>query len=120
MENPQEILNLISKKNVSRILITTYKKPRSAQELNKICGIPIAVCYRIIHRLEELGFLTCIKKQVNRRGKPVKYYSAQIINAQFFYEKGGFKAKIQTASGWEHYPPISIDTLPKKSMQFNM
>ncbi len=108
MENPQEILNLISNKYVSRILKSTNRTPRSTQELNIICDIPIAVCYRTVRDLEKLGFLSCTKKKLNIRGKRVKYYRSQIIHAQFFYENGKFKAKMQMAgSGWEYYPPVN-------------
>ena len=64
--------------------------------------------------------MMCTEKRHNNKGKPVKYYRSQIINAQFFYEAGRFKAKIQMAgNGWEHYPPLIENNGGKNPMQFS-
>jgi hypothetical protein len=93
------ILNLISNKQVSKILVSTYKMPKSVQTLSRINDIPIAACYRKVRLLEELGFLRCVESRLNQNGKRVKYFQCQIINAHFFLEKGKFRARIQLSSG---------------------
>jgi hypothetical protein len=99
MENPVEISNLISDKYVSKILMSTYKKPRSVQNISATYNIPIAVCYRKVKYLEDLGFMRSVDSKLNGNGKRVKLYQSQIINAYFFMEKGKFRARIQLSSG---------------------
>jgi hypothetical protein len=97
--NPIMISNLISDKYVSKILMSTFKKPKSVQKISASYGIPIAVCYRKVRQLERLGFLTCIGDKLNGNGKRVKLYQSQIVNAHFFMEKGKFRARVQLSSG---------------------
>ncbi|UCG68604.1 MAG: hypothetical protein JSV09_12460 [Thermoplasmata archaeon] len=97
--NPIMISNLISDKYVSKILMSTFKKPKSVQNISASYGIPIAVCYRKVRQLENLGFLTCIGDKLNGNGKRVKLYQSQIVNAHFFMEKGKFRARVQLSSG---------------------
>lgn len=96
---PVNILNLISNRQVSKILVSTYKIPKSVQSLSRINDIPIAACYRKVRDLEELGFLRCVESKLNQNGKRVKFYQCQIINAHFFLEKGKFRARVQLSSG---------------------
>jgi hypothetical protein len=97
--NPIMISNLISDKYVSKILMSTFKKPKSIQKISASYGIPIAVCYRKVRQLEKLGFMTCIGDKLNGNGKRVKLYQSQIVNAHFFMEKGKFRARVQLSSG---------------------
>jgi hypothetical protein len=94
-----EISNLISDKYVSKILMSTFRKPKSVQNISATYGIPIAVCYRKVRQLEKLGFMSCVETKLNGNGKRVKLYQSQIINAYFFLEKGKFRAKVQLSSG---------------------
>ncbi len=82
--SPITILNLISNMQISTILTSTYKIPKSVQTLSKIHDIPVAACYRKVHLLEELGFLRCVETRLNQSAKRVKYYQSQVKNAQFF------------------------------------
>lgn len=97
--NPIKISNLISDKYVSKILMSTYKIPKSVQSISATYGIPIAVCYRKVRQLEKLGFLSCVGDKLNGNGKRVKLYQSQIVNAHFFMEKGKFRARVQLSSG---------------------
>jgi hypothetical protein len=97
--SPVSILNLISNRQVSKILVSTYRIPKSVQTLSRINDIPIAACYRKVRNLEELGFLRCVESRLNENGKRVKFYQCQIINAHFFLEKGKFRARVQLSSG---------------------
>jgi hypothetical protein len=97
--SPISILNLISNRQISKILMSTFKVPKSVQTLSRINDIPIAACYRKVRLLEDLGFLRCVETRLNQNGKRVKYFQCQIINAHFFLEKGKFRARIQLSSG---------------------
>jgi hypothetical protein len=93
-------LNLITNRQISTILVSTYRVPKSVQTLSKIHDIPIANCYRRVKLLEDLGFLRCVEMRLNQNAKRVKYYQCQIQNAHFFLEKGNFRARIQLSSGF--------------------
>ena len=104
MESPLKITNLITDRYVSKILLAIYKKPKCAQELSKICDIPIAATYRKINELEKHGFIRCTESRLNIRGKRVKYYLSQIQQAHLFLENGRFKMKIKLTNGdWNFY-----------------
>lgn len=97
--NPIKISNLISDKYVSKILMSTFKIPKSVQSISSAYDIPIAVCYRKVRQLEDLGFLRCTGTKLNGNGKRIKLFQSQIINAHFFLERGKFRARVQLASG---------------------
>lgn len=97
--NPVKISNLISDKYVSKILMSTFKIPKSVQAISTAYDIPIAVCYRKVRQLEDLGFLRCTGTKLNGNGKRIKLFQSQIINAHFFLERGKFRARVQLASG---------------------
>jgi predicted transcriptional regulator len=97
--NPIDISNLISNRNVSMILMCSYKKPISVHQISELYNIPIAVCYRKVNELEKLGFIRCTDKVLTRKGKRVRLYQSQIVYAHFFYEKGKFRARVQLSSG---------------------
>jgi hypothetical protein len=97
--NPVKISNLISDKYVSKILMSTFKKPKSVQNISATYNIPIAVCYRKVRQLEDLGFLRCTGTRLNGNGKRIKLFQSQIVNAHFFLEKGKFRARVQLSSG---------------------
>lgn len=97
--NPITVLNLISDRHTSKILICTHKSPRSILSISEANSIPIAVCYRKVRLLEKLGFLKCVGKKSKKSGKVSKLYQSQITCAHFFLEKGKFRARIQLAKG---------------------
>ena len=97
--NPMEASRIITDKYVAKILITTYKKPKSALELSHRFGIPIAACYRRIHLLEKLGLLTCVDRVPTQKGKRVKIYLSQLKKAYIFFEKGKLRARFELKTG---------------------
>ena len=104
MESPLKITNLVTDKYVSKILLAVHKKPKCAQDISRICDIPIAACYRRINELEKLGFLRCTENRLNIKGKRVRYYLSQIKQLHLFLENGRFRLKIKLANGdWNFY-----------------
>lgn len=99
MSDPVKISKLITDRYALEILMYTYKKPKSIQDISSNFGIPIAVCYRRVRRLEKIGYLRCAGKKLSRYGKWIKLYQSQIVNAYFFLEKGKFRARVQLSSG---------------------
>ncbi len=93
--DPLESSRLIMDEYAGKILAATYRKPKSAIELSKKYGIPIAICYRRIHKLEDAGFLEEADRVLTQDGKRVSVYEATLENAHIVFEDGGFKIKME-------------------------
>jgi hypothetical protein len=97
--NPIDISNLITGRYESTILMCTYRKAKSVNEISRVFDIPIAVCYRKVKKLEDLGFLRCTDRILSEKGKWVKLFRSQVVYAHFYLEKGKFRARVQLSSG---------------------
>ncbi len=93
--DPLESSRLIMDEYAGRILAATYRKPKSAIELSKKYGIPIAICYRRIHKLEEAGFLEEADRVLTQEGKRVSVYESTLDNVHIVFEDGEFKVKMK-------------------------
>jgi len=79
--------------DMERILAGTYEKSRSAIELSKIYGIPIAICHRKIKTLKKRGLLRTMEAIQDSRGKKHERYSANLENAYVYYDSGKIKVR---------------------------
>lgn len=89
------ISKLMADEYAGRILSTTHKRPLSVQYLSKICGIPIAVAYRRVGRMEEVGLLKCVRQEEVFRGKKVKYYQCAVRVLKFIFVEGRFGIEVE-------------------------
>lgn len=94
-----EATQLITDEYAVKILVATFKKARSAQELSRLYDIPIAACYRRIHALEKAGLLRSVDRILTRKGKRMHIYQSQLRNAYIFFERGKLRVRFQLASG---------------------
>jgi hypothetical protein len=99
----KEISRLLTDDYAERILAATYFSARSAQEISDTYDVPIAACYRKIHELEDAGLLRCQKIVTTRKGKSMKLYRSQLLNACIKYEDGVFKVMLE----FKHEEPIN-------------
>ncbi len=97
--DPLEASRLITDEYSAKILVATFKKPRSAIELSREYGIPIAACYRRIHALEKAGLLNCVERALTQKGKRISLYMSQLKNAYIFFENGRLRVRFQLATG---------------------
>lgn len=77
-----------------KILAGSYDIPKSAQELSTKFDIPIAVCYRKIHDLEESGMLECVDRILTQDGRRVKLYRSQLKGAYIFFQNGKLRVHL--------------------------
>jgi hypothetical protein len=80
-------------RSAARVLAAVTKKSLSAQQISKVCDIPLPKCYSIIKKLEEHGFIT-IAKQLASKEDPDKvdyFYKAQLNPNYVRFENGRFK-----------------------------
>ena len=97
--NPLEASKIITDEYSAKILIATYKKPKSALELSRRFGVPITACYRRIHLLEKAGLLVCVDKILTKKGKRMNIYLSQLKNAYIFFEGGRLKVRFELKTG---------------------
>ena len=97
--DPLEASRLVTDEYSAKILVATFKKPKSAIDLSREYGIPIAACYRRIHALERAGLIRCTERALTQKGKRISLYMSQLKNAYIFFENGRLRVRFQLATG---------------------
>jgi len=97
--DPLEASRLVTDEYSAKILVATFKRPRSAIDLSREYGIPIAACYRRIHALEGAGLVRCTERALTQKGKRISLYMSQLKNAYIFFENGKLRVRFQLATG---------------------
>ena len=93
--SPLEASQLLTDEYSAKILLATYKRKISAQEISQRYGIPIAACYRKIRILEEVGLIQCVERILTQKGKTMKLYRSLLKSAELVYQDGIFKVKFE-------------------------
>jgi len=97
--NPLEASQLLTDEYSAKILLATYKRKISAQEISGLYGIPIAACYRKIRTLEEAGLIECVERILTQKGKRKNLYTSRLKTAYIYFENGKLRARFQLATG---------------------
>jgi predicted transcriptional regulator len=97
--DPLEASRIVTDEYSAKILVATFKRPRSAIELSREYGIPIAACYRRIHALENAGLVRCVERALTQKGKRISLYLSQLRNAYIFFENGRLRVRFQLSNG---------------------
>ena len=97
--NPLQASQLLTDEYSAKILLATYKRRISAQEISQRYGIPIAACYRKIRTLEDAGFIECVDRILTQKGKRKNLYTSTLKNAYIYFENGRLRARFQLATG---------------------
>ncbi|MFQ5909627.1 MAG: helix-turn-helix domain-containing protein [Thermoplasmata archaeon] len=96
---PLEASQLLTDEYTAKILLATFKRKMSAQEISRRYGIPIAACYRKIRALEELGLLECVERILTQKGKRKNLYTSRLKNAYVFFEGGKLRVRFHLTTG---------------------
>jgi len=111
--DPIEASQLITDEYSAKILIATFKRKLSAQELSAKCGIPIAACYRKIKMLIDSGLLEEVDRVLTRTGKRKSRYTSKLKSALIFYEGGRLKVRFELTTGViKEFSNDSLDKQP--------
>lgn len=97
--DPIEASQLITDEYSAKILIATFKRRVSAQDISERCGIPIAACYRKIKTLIESGLLEEVGRILTQKGKRKSVYTSRLKSALIFYEGGKLKVRFELNTG---------------------
>ena len=79
---------LLADEYAGRILSATFNEPRSIQQISRLCDIPIAVAYRRVATMEDLGLIRCAREDESYRGKKVKLYACAVRSLQLGFREG--------------------------------
>ncbi|MDD1767688.1 MAG: winged helix-turn-helix domain-containing protein [Methanomassiliicoccales archaeon] len=90
---------LLTDEYAVKILVATVRVPRSAQEISRRFGIPIAACYRRIRDLQKVGLVECQERRLSQEGKRVSFYLSTVKNAYVFFEGGRLRVKFELKTG---------------------
>ena len=100
-ERAWDILQRLSDPYSVRILQATLHRALDAITLSKMLDIPIAVCYRRIKELENLGLIERAGRKLTRKGKWINLYRARLKNAEIKVENGRIFLRIEFRYGKE-------------------
>ena len=89
-QRTKEVSRLLADDYSQKILVNTYSTPMSAQKLSRICGIPIAACYRRIHELEQAGLISVDREKEVYKGRKVRLYKCLLRTATIKFMNGRF------------------------------
>ena len=92
--DPLEASRLVTDEYSAKILVATFKKPRSAIDLSREYGIPIAACYRRIRQLEQLGLVYCESSLPSRNGKGLQLFRSRLLSVRVSLEEGHLRARV--------------------------
>src|SRR5438874_11036927 len=96
--DPLEASRLVTDEYSAKILVATFKKAKSAIDLSREYGIPIAACYRRIHALERARLIRCTERALTQKGKRISLYMSQLKNAYIFFEHGRLLIRLQLST----------------------
>ncbi len=94
-----EASRLITDEYSSKILVATFRKPKSMLDISREYGIPAAACYRRLHSLEKAGLIKCVRRELTEKGKMQNIYSSQLKNAHISLDNGRLRVRFTLASG---------------------
>lgn len=89
---------VMADEDVEKILLGTFNRPKTAKQLSDTYGIPIAICYKKIAKLERMGLLD-FEEMVTSKGRTIRAYKANLDDAYVFFEGGKVKIRFKIALG---------------------
>jgi hypothetical protein len=82
----------------ARILLTALYRPRSALEICRVSGIPVAEVFSRLLVLEKKGLVKRVSHRINLEGKEIPVYQSMFHDAYVFLDKGKLKGRFQLVS----------------------
>lgn len=79
----------------AKILLAALNRPRSALELCKVTGVPVADVFSRLRIMVKHGWITIDTYRYDVRGREVPLYRSMLFNALVFVDRGVLKATFQ-------------------------
>lgn len=78
----QKIVEELANAESRTILFSLVRKARTAEELSRLCKIPISTVYNKLKNLEKLSLVYVDKYWVTNHGKRIKFFKSRISVAR--------------------------------------
>lgn len=82
----------------TRILLTALSRPRSALEISRSSGVPVAEVFFRLLVLEKKRLISKVSHRTTLDGKDIPLYQSMFHSAYVFTEDGRLKARFQLVS----------------------
>ncbi len=82
----------------AKILLTALYRPRSALEICRASGVPVAEVFSRLLVLEKKGLIQKVSHRTTLEGKEIQTYQSMFHDAYVFIDKGKLKARFQLVS----------------------
>lgn len=79
----------------TKILLAALNRPRSALEICRVTGVPVADVLSRLRFMVKHGWVTVDAYTYDVRGREVPLYRSMLFNALVFVERGKLKATFQ-------------------------
>lgn len=79
----------LEERSSRRVLASCVDAPRSAKEVSRRTGMPLATVYRQVHRLMDLGILLVERSALTSEGKKYDLYRSRVKEAHLDITEGG-------------------------------
>jgi len=95
--DPKYLSQLLVDEYVMKILMASFNRPMSTQQMSLEFGIPIAVCYRKVRELMAADLLYKETKVLTQQGKWVQMYRSKLKGAYVFLERNALRVRLELA-----------------------
>jgi predicted transcriptional regulator len=102
IQHEEQLSRLMADDYAWKILSATYGKAMSIQQISRECEIPIAVAYRRVGKMEEIGLVKFVKEGETYRRKKIRYYTCAIDALQLSFIKGQVTLDIKPGKAGEY------------------
>lgn len=93
-------LEVLGNPEARHLLLASFLRARTARDLSERTGIPVARCYRMLHRLRLLGLTRIERIHVTTRGRGKPLFRSQLPGLEFILRAGRPAARV----GWASVP----------------
>lgn len=80
------------------LLLAGFVRARAAREMSDLTGIPIARCYRFLHRLRLLGLVAVERVHVTSRGRGKLLFRSRLQGLELFLSRGRLMARVRPST----------------------
>lgn len=93
--NPIQLTKLLSDEQKLMILSSTFRVPKSINDLSTTLGIPLTACYRRTKELEKAGLIEQTERVLTKEGKRVSLYRSNLKSAYLTFEDGRMRSYLE-------------------------
>ena len=94
-----EVPTVLVDEDSGRILLAALSRPRTALQIARSSGTPVAEAFRRIRMLERMGLLRAEMHVRDRQGREVPVYRSTLRDGYMFVDNGRLRVRFQLVAG---------------------